>query len=142
MRAVSAITLASKGGPDGGISSEDTRGAIQLIISTGMARPSRTEMARQPVIRVSNLDGRGLVDLVDRSCQGRLKLGIAHRDPELFDESSRKARDHAVIGGEALTGDLSCISTGESDNSCYARVLYQRQIKIRNIRDRQLEHHL
>jgi hypothetical protein len=40
MRAVSASTPASKGGPDGRISSEETRGAIQPIISTGMATPS------------------------------------------------------------------------------------------------------
>jgi hypothetical protein len=40
MRAVSAITSASNGGPDGGISSEETRGAIQPIISTGIAAPS------------------------------------------------------------------------------------------------------
>jgi hypothetical protein len=39
MRAVSAITPASKGGPDGGISSDETRGAIQPIISTGIATP-------------------------------------------------------------------------------------------------------
>jgi hypothetical protein len=31
---------ASNGGPDGPISSEETRGAIQPIISTGMATPS------------------------------------------------------------------------------------------------------
>src|ERR1700731_2831960 len=37
MSAVSAITLASNGGPDGGMSSDETRGAIQPIISTGMA---------------------------------------------------------------------------------------------------------
>jgi hypothetical protein len=36
MRAVSAITSAANGGPDGGISSDATRGAIQPIISTGM----------------------------------------------------------------------------------------------------------
>jgi hypothetical protein len=39
MRAVSAITSASKGGPDGGIISDETRGAIQPIISTGMMAP-------------------------------------------------------------------------------------------------------
>jgi hypothetical protein len=39
VRAVSAITLASKGGPDGGISSDETRGAIQPITSTGTATP-------------------------------------------------------------------------------------------------------
>src|SRR5438067_10903812 len=45
MRAVSAITAASNGGPDAGISSDDTRGAIQPIISTGMATLSRTDVA-------------------------------------------------------------------------------------------------
>jgi hypothetical protein len=39
MRAVSAITFGSNGGPDGGISSDETRGAIQPIISTGIATP-------------------------------------------------------------------------------------------------------
>ena len=39
MRAVAAMTSVSKGGPDGGISSDETRGAIQPIISTGMAMP-------------------------------------------------------------------------------------------------------
>jgi hypothetical protein len=33
MRAVSAITLASNGGPDGGINSDETHGTIQPIIS-------------------------------------------------------------------------------------------------------------
>ena len=40
MRAVSAITSAAKGSPDGGMSSEETRGAIQPIISTDMATAS------------------------------------------------------------------------------------------------------
>jgi hypothetical protein len=40
MRAVSAITLASKGGPDDEISSDETLGAIHPIISTGIATPS------------------------------------------------------------------------------------------------------
>jgi hypothetical protein len=39
MQAVSAITPASKGSPDGAISSDETRGAIQPIISTGIATP-------------------------------------------------------------------------------------------------------
>jgi hypothetical protein len=39
MRAVSATTSALNGGPDGGMISDDTRGAIQPIISTGMALP-------------------------------------------------------------------------------------------------------
>jgi hypothetical protein len=43
MRAVSAITVASNGGPDGGISSDETRGAIQPIISTGVALSGRME---------------------------------------------------------------------------------------------------
>ena len=38
MRAVSAMTRASNGGPDGGMISDATRGAIQPIISTGMAK--------------------------------------------------------------------------------------------------------
>src|ERR1700722_2008792 len=46
MRAVSEMTLASKGGPDGGITSDDTRGAIQPIISTGMV--SSGLLARGP----------------------------------------------------------------------------------------------
>jgi hypothetical protein len=37
MRAVSATVSASKGGPAAGTISEATRGAIQPIISTGMA---------------------------------------------------------------------------------------------------------
>src|SRR3954451_3576037 len=37
MRAVSATTPVSNGGPEGGISSDDTRGAIQQIISTGIS---------------------------------------------------------------------------------------------------------
>src|SRR5271169_7195317 len=105
MRAVSASTSASKGGPAGGISSDETRGAIQPIISTGKATPSGPRTACRPLSRASNLHGRGLVDLVDRFCQGRLELGIAHRVPEVFDEGARKAGDHAVIGGQALAGD-------------------------------------
>src|SRR5208337_574212 len=127
MRAVSASTSASNGGPEGGISSEETRGAIQPINSTGMAPPCRTEATRQPLLRASNLDGRGPVDLVDRSCQGRLELRIAHRMPELFDEGSRKARDHAVIGGEALAGIGSRIPARQGDDPRDARMLHQRQ---------------
>src|SRR5271165_6817159 len=104
MRAVSAITSASNGGPDGGISSDETRGAIQPINSTGMATTFRTEVplasapngrcqagcwialsSRRLVAAVSivlqstasNLHGRGPVDLVDRFRQGRVKLGVA-----------------------------------------------------------------
>jgi insertion element IS1 protein InsB len=42
-RAVSAITSALKGGPGGGMISDDTRGAIHPIISTGILIPSHAE---------------------------------------------------------------------------------------------------
>src|SRR6516164_10504601 len=48
MRAVSAMTSASKGRPAGGISSDETRGAIQPIISTGMAMPSGLQQIVSP----------------------------------------------------------------------------------------------
>ena len=42
-------TSASNGGPDGGISSDETRGAIQPIISTGIAPPPRLDrLSRLP----------------------------------------------------------------------------------------------
>jgi hypothetical protein len=40
MRAVSATTSALKGGPAAGMISDETRGAIQPIISTGIAAHS------------------------------------------------------------------------------------------------------
>src|SRR6266853_4201625 len=43
MRAVSATTSASKGGPAAGISSEETRGAIQPMSSTGTGISSGSE---------------------------------------------------------------------------------------------------
>src|SRR5580700_4390904 len=46
MRAVSATTAASNAGPDCGMISDDTRGAIQPIISTGMTRPFRAGVER------------------------------------------------------------------------------------------------
>src|SRR5436190_10709860 len=109
MRAVSAITSASNGGPEGGISSEETRGAIQPIISTGMQR-----------LPASNLDGRGPVNVVDRFCQRRFKLGIAHRTSQILGERSREARDHAVIGGEASAGVGSRIAARKRDNPSHA----------------------
>src|ERR1700730_9652720 len=120
MRAVSASTLASNGGPDGGISSEETRGAIQPIISTGMAAPFSPCAAR-----ALHLHGRGPVNLVDRSCHCRLKLRIAHRTPEVFDQGSRQARAHAVIGGEASAGLGSRIAAGECPYPGHALVLDQ-----------------
>jgi len=62
--------------------------------------------------------------------------------PELFDEGSRKARDHTVIGGEASAGFGSGIAAGECHYPGHALVLDQRQIEVRDIRERQLEHHL
>jgi hypothetical protein len=52
VRAVSAITSASKGGPDGGISSDETRGAIQPISSAGTATPSSARGPRRQTFTV------------------------------------------------------------------------------------------
>src|ERR1700738_4034226 len=73
MRAVSAITVASKGGPDGGISSDEIRGAIQPIISTGMATPSQLNRD-PPSVR------RGRVQAgADRSRVARAPVGAGAR---------------------------------------------------------------
>jgi hypothetical protein len=62
--------------------------------------------------------------------------------PEVFGQGSRKAGDHAVIGGEAFAGLGSSIAAGKRDNPGHTLVFRQREIKVRNIRDRELEHHL
>ena len=59
---------------------------------------------------------------------------------------STSAREKLAImpwlAREALAGVGAGIAAGERDDPGHARVLDQRRIEIRNIRDRQLEHHL
>ena len=63
MRAVSATTSAENDGPDGGMISDDTRGAIQPIISTGMryllAVPRAARRGQNEVNSRSMNDGSG-----------------------------------------------------------------------------------
>src|SRR5260370_23819120 len=90
--------------------------------SEGMLSPAKRS---RYLPRASNLHGRGLGDFVDRFCQSRLELGIAHRVPEVFDECARKAHDHAVVGGEALAGDVARIAAGESHYPRHERLFSQ-----------------
>src|ERR1700687_3755345 len=80
MRAVSASTSAENGVPDGGMISDETRGAIQPIISTRMARPLS---ALPPISRGTSEPGsyhadKGLVGL-RRLLRGHVGLGRLRR---------------------------------------------------------------
>ena len=105
-----------------------------LIFLAAICRPSDLIASVQPTIelpspapsRESNLHGRGPIDLVDGFCQSRVELGIAHRMPEVFDQRPRKARDHAVIGGEAFAGVGARVAAGKRDNPGHALMLRQR----------------
>src|SRR5499427_10952855 len=57
IRAVSAITSALKGGPDGGMISDDTRGAIHPIISTGILIPLQAGSERRRRFDLDQLAG-------------------------------------------------------------------------------------
>src|ERR1700719_2913099 len=96
----SRLGAATASGADGVPESSLPRSSISLVLR-GAA---------------SNLHGRGPINLIDGFCQRSVKCGIAHRMPEVFGQGSRKARDHAVIGGEAFASDGSRIAAGQRDN--------------------------
>src|SRR4029077_1719477 len=52
----------------------------------------------------SDLDRRGLIDLVDGISQLLVELGVGHRTLEALGKRAREACDHAVIFGETLAG--------------------------------------
>src|SRR5258707_3682300 len=92
--------------------------------------------------RWSSLDCRRSVNLLDTFGQRCIEFGIAHGMPEIINQSPRKARDHAVIGGEALAGNIPCVAARERYDPNDAVGLDQWQVEIRNFWDRQLEHDL
>ena len=90
---------------------------------------------------VSVLDGGGSIDLVDGRRQGRVELGVGHRDFEAVEKGARKTGDHVVIFGEAVAGVVESVAAGEGDDSGSAVMMDNRRIVIRNFGDGQFEHH-
>ena len=60
--------------------------------------------------------------------------------PEVLGKRSRKARDHAVVGGEALAGIGPRIAAGKYDDPGDAWVIDERRVEIGNVGQCQLEH--
>src|SRR5579864_1470402 len=88
MRAVSATTSAENGGPEGGMISEETRGAIQPIISTGMAALPGSSGASEPGLYHAN--------------QGVVRLGRLLGDVGwIWRSGGDGRRGSGVITGEA-----------------------------------------
>src|SRR6516164_5329168 len=89
-----------------------------------------------------DLDGRGLVDFVDRIGERLVELRVVHRTPEILCERAREACDHAMILCQAFASLVPRKATGEGDHADYPLVLDERRIKVRRARNRQFEHPL
>src|SRR5262245_40038994 len=105
-------------------------------------RPSISAPAQVRVPSGRDLDGRGLVDFVDRIGERLVELRVVHRPPEILCERAREACDHAMILCQAFASLVPRKAAGEGDHADYPLVLDERRIKVRRARNRQFEHHL
>jgi hypothetical protein len=70
-----------------------------------------------------DLDGRGLVDFVDRIGERLVELRVVHRTPEILYERAREACDHAMILCQAFASLVPRKAAGERDHADYPLVL-------------------
>src|SRR5215469_14854644 len=89
-----------------------------------------------------DLNGRGLVDFVNRIDERLVELRVVHRTSEILYERAREACDHPMILCEAFASLVPRKAAGERDHADYPFVLDERRIKVRCARNRQFEHHL
>src|SRR6476619_5912702 len=101
----------------------------------------RSDRGRSSRTSGRDLDGRGLIDFVDRIGERLVELRVVHRTPEILRERTREACDHAVILCQAFASLVPRKAAGEGDHADYPLVHDERRIKVRRARNRQFEHH-
>src|SRR5580658_3761222 len=129
----------------------------ELMVDHGPARPmhaltattANSEIERSGcscfwliVTLRSCLHGRGRVDLVDGLRQRCVERRVAHRSPQLLEQRARETGDQPVVPCQALAGIGTAVAARQGDDANHPLMGDKVLVEVRNVRDRQLQHHL